>query len=257
MGLCDLAPIATGIPALRCRGCARRLLDRCKQARWCFADEQPPELSFIARAARSHQEASELVQDETTAVANQGNDIVGDVICPNDLSIDNMLGNDGSMPDLGSAVVSGGDLFPALGPNDVLDPERFRLPHLDSQPSIEPEHVPPPTTPSAPPSNEAHDKLAEVARPSRRSNRHVVQSLQADDEDFIDAGAVDDGEDSDASEMSKEAKGDHDVKIEDFDRPVMESLQSLDEVTAALEGSKSMIWQPYTFSHCANSFGFM
>ena len=37
----------------------------------------------------------------------------------------------------------------------------------------------------------------------------------------MDAGAVDAMDDSDASEMSKEANGDHDVKIEDFDRPLM------------------------------------
>ena len=60
------------------------------------------------------------------------------------------------------------------------------------------------------------------ARPRQRRPTEALQDgLQHFDDDFVDAGAVDAGDDSDASEMSKEANGDHDVNIEDFDRPLM------------------------------------
>lgn len=147
-----------------------------------------------------------------------------------------MLGNDDTMADFSAPVMSGSDPFPALEPNDVLEPMDFQLSHLDTQPSIEADPLPRPA--AVPPQNAAATlvKAVDVLQPARRSSRHVVRSIQADDEDFIDAGAVDNAEDSDASEMSKEVKGDHDVKIEDFDRPVMESMQSLDDVAKALEG---------------------
>lgn len=60
------------------------------------------------------------------------------------------------------------------------------------------------------------------ARPiHRQPSAGSHEGVQQFDDDFVDAGAVDAGDDSDASEMSKEVKGDHDVNIEDFDRPLM------------------------------------
>jgi hypothetical protein len=60
------------------------------------------------------------------------------------------------------------------------------------------------------------------ARPrgNRRRTSDAAHSSQHDDDEFVDAGAMDNDE-SDASEMSKERKGDHDLSIEEFDKPVM------------------------------------
>jgi hypothetical protein len=63
----------------------------------------------------------------------------------------------------------------------------------------------------------SENRIPRVRRPIGGTHHDV----QAFDDEFVDAGAVDAGDDSDASEMSKEIKGDHDVNIEDFDRPLM------------------------------------
>lgn len=181
------------------------------------------------------------VQEENPATTNANSASIADAGATNGLSIDNMLGNDDSMPDFTAPVMSANDPFAALGPNDVLEPMEFQLSHFDSQPSIEPEPIARPGATQPEEQVIADEKAADVAQPARRSSRNVVRPVEADDEDFIDAGAVDDAADSDASEMSKEVKGDHDVKIEDFDRPVMESLQSLDDVAAALEGKPNSV----------------
>jgi hypothetical protein len=56
---------------------------------------------------------------------------------------------------------------------------------------------------------------------ARRPSGGTHDDYQQFEDDFVDAGAVDAGDDSDASQMSNEIKGDHDIKIEDFDRPLM------------------------------------
>lgn len=180
------------------------------------------------------------VQEEIPSTANTESASI-DAGATNGLSIDNMLGNDDSMPDFTAPVISGNDPFPTLGPNDVLEPMEFQLSHFDTQPSIEPEPISRPGATQPPEPIVTDEKVADAEQPVRRSSRHVTSPVEADDEDFIDAGAVDDAADSDASEMSKEVKGDHDVKIEDFDRPVMESLQTLDDVAAALEGKSNSV----------------
>lgn len=83
---------------------------------------------------------------------------------------------------------------------------------------------------------------------ARGSRANGARATPADDEEFMDAGAVDNGEDSDASEMSNEMKGDHDVNIEEFDKPVM--MQSV-EAAAVKAGVPTRKGTPSAKQHSA------
>jgi hypothetical protein len=66
----------------------------------------------------------------------------------------------------------------------------------------------------------------------------VVNRGEEAEEDFPDAGAVDDQNDSDASVMSHEEKGDHELCVENFDMPVMQLAAQKAQVDKVKTGAK-------------------
>lgn len=85
---------------------------------------------------------------------------------------------------------------------------------------------------------ENHIPRARVAR--RQSDSAEHDGMHHFDDEFVDAGAVDAGDDSDASEMSKEMKGDHDIRIEDFDMPLMTESVDAAARKASVPGKRGM-----------------